>query len=230
MKNLKDAIRKEYQKRIAKTVASIGIATEDHKIPQDALNWFVRWTLDKRIPYKGTFEEQKEKAIAQYKKRLNAQLEKQIKEIEEIEKAPDFTGELIITVEWKDSRMWRSNPRAYTNYGFKGDSIGGCGYDKLSTATAQALNSDKRILKLMYIAKNKLLAKKHYNPDGSLMSDNDIHRKFLGYGSGYNILPKFEGGVGVSCHQRIIEGLGLVWKNITSTDSTDVYLITTKGD
>ena len=51
------------------------------------------------------------------------------------------------------------------------------------------------------------------------------NHNILGYGSGYGIIPRFEGGVGVSCHQTILAKLGYNMDNITSTDRTDVYLI-----
>jgi hypothetical protein len=235
MENLKKALVAEYSNRIKETIATIGQPTENQKTPEEALNWFTRWQLDKKQPYKGTFEEQKEKAIKAYSNKINQELKNKLAQVDEIAQAPDFSGELIITVEWKDSRMWRSNPKAYTNHGFEGSSIGGCGYDKLSTATAQALNSDKRILKLLYQKKEDILKSGKWkktirdtswsNQPIRLDNANGINRHFLGYGSGYNILPSFEGGVGVDCHRQIIEGLGLVWQNITSTNSTDVYLI-----
>ncbi len=137
-----------------------------------------------------------------------------IQEITEIEKAPDFSGKFIITVEWTKSKTWGSNPRSYTNHGFESSSIGGCGYDKLSTATAQALNSNKSILKLMYAQKNNILDKSNH--------------ELLGYGSGYGLLPAFEGGVGTSSHIKILDNIGLDMKSITSTKHTDVFLITIK--
>jgi hypothetical protein len=149
---------------------------------------------------------------------------KEIKTAEEkiklIEDAKDFGGIFVITVELKKSRMWGSNPRAYTNYNFEGESIGGCGYDKLSTATAQALNSNLSILKLLYTKQDTWLKEHEFTGDNS---------EALEYGVGYNVLPAFEGGVGVSSHERVIKGLGLSWMNVTSTSNTDVFMIT-KGE
>lgn len=156
--------------------------------------------------------------------RSNA-IKAKIAEIEAVEKAEPFKGQLIITVEWKRSRMWGSNPKSYTNFGFESDSIGGCGYDKLSTATAEALNNHKPLLKLLWQAKEKYLATHPRTKKGN----SDIHREILGYGAGYGLLPRFEGGVGVGSHQRIIEKLGLQWQNVTSTNNTDVFIISAKG-
>lgn len=180
----------------------------------------------------------KKNPIAKLTKFLNSKMARELREgLDKISLAENnqdgFKGsrQFVITVEWAKSRMWGSNPKASTNYGFKGESIGGCGYDKLSTATAQAINSDLFILKLLYKAKDKAIKdhKNEKNKDGTPKNNtSDLNREFLGYGSGYNVIPSFEGGVGVDCHRRIIEGLGLVWEYITSTSQTDVYLIRQK--
>lgn len=147
-------------------------------------------------------------------------LAEDIDRIVEIEGADDFKGELAVTVEWKKSRMWGSNPTAHTSDGDRSESIGGCGYDKESTAIAEVLNRNLSLLKLMYGRKNK-----DYKQWEDLESQSDYNHKVLGYGSGYSILPRFEGGVGVSSHQRMMENLGLEMRNISSTDRTDTYMI-----
>lgn len=217
MINLENALRTKYKNRFAETVDSIK--------DKERLDYCIRWIIENRKGYKGTFEEQKEKFITAYKKRLDKQLNQELLKIENVKKSEEFKRDLIITVEWKASRMWRANPRAYSNYNdFVGDSIGGCGYDKLSTATAQALNNCFPILKLLYQKKENLLKeflKKNKDKD----NENGFNRDVLGYGSGYNILPAFEGGVGVDSHRHIIEGIGLKWECVTSTKTTDVYRI-----
>lgn len=165
--------------------------------------------------YKGTFEEQKQKLIKFISKKRDKDLIETMNLIKEIEESKDFNGELIITLEWSKSRMWGMNPRALTNYGFTGEIIGGCGYCKTSTATAQALNDYKPILKLLYTKEEQRL-KKRKPMD---------RRAFIGYGSGYFALPQFEGGVGVSSHETIIKNLGLNMRCITNAKQTDVYLI-----
>lgn len=156
---------------------------------------------------------------------LNGRTDKELEEFENklkaVEEAEDFSTDLIITLEWKKSYMWGKNPRSYTNFGFMSRSIGGCGYCKTSTATAEALNSHLPLLKALYAKKDKFLA-------GSKVDDNHRNRDILGYGSGYSILPSFEGGVGVSSHQGIITRLGLEWQNVTSTTNTDVYIVSKK--
>lgn len=166
--------------------------------------------------YVGDLEEQRVKFTRLLTMRMNAEIaEMEYKLDAVINSAPLFHYgfELVITVEWKKSYMWGMNPTAWTNYGFRGTSIGGCGYCKLSTATAQALNDYLPILKLMYIKKNRVITQGINN------------HELLGYGSGYFTFPRFEGGVGVESHRAIIEKLGLKWKSITSTDHVDVYTI-----
>ena len=179
--------------------------------------------------YKGTIEEQKQKLIKYLTKKKEESLKQELNKLDVVNKVKAFTGEFIITLEWKKSRMWGSNPRAYTNYGFEGESIGGCGYCKTSTATAQALNSNLSILKLMYLKKNNTLKnpKKQYvgvNGDKGTRQ-SQINQEVLGYGAGYNIIPTFEGGVGVSSHEQILRGLGLYMRCISDTSQTNVYLI-----
>lgn len=165
--------------------------------------------------YTGSFEQQKKKLIKFISNRKQKYLDEELNLIKSVEESKDFNGELIITLEWSKSRMWGMNPRASTNYGFIGGSISGCGYCKTSTATAEALNDHKPILKLLYAKEEQRLRKR--KPED--------RRAFVGYGSGYSALPRFEGGVGVSSHETIIKNLGLNMRCITSTKQTDVYLI-----
>lgn len=176
--------------------------------------------LNKEMGYYGKeyIKNPKEKFIKFLEGRKQKEISEELHKIKCVEEADDFKGDFIITLEWKKSYMWGSNPTAYTNYGFNGESISGCGYCKTSTATAQAINSHNPILKLLYTKEEKRLRK-----------INKVDRcDFIGYGSGYHTLPKFEGGVGISSHERIIEGLGLNMKTITNTSQTDVYLISKK--
>ncbi len=138
-------------------------------------------------------------------------------------------GELIsvkISVEWKRSAMWGSNPKAECWAQFKdangnfdscyvvSGSIGGCGYDKLSTAVADVLNQVNAVLRPFYLAKNEAPTKKNH--------------EFLGYGSGYGILPSFEGGVGISCYPRIFDSVGYDFKTVASGKTYDVFTISKK--
>ncbi len=136
------------------------------------------------------------------------------------------SGKLIeatISVEWKKNRTWGANPKAEIKgsfedlngetkyFYFQSESIGGCGYDKLSTAVAQVVNQVNPILRSLYIAKNKDISAKN--------------RDLIGYGSGYSTLPRLEGGVGVSCYPRIFEAIGYDFETIAGGKSYDVFRI-----
>lgn len=136
-------------------------------------------------------------------------------------------GELLnatIQIEWKKSATWGSNPNAeckfhYVNKegdvrcGFvKSESIGGCGYDKQSTAVARCLNQIKEVLKPLYIAKDKAIEKSNH--------------EVFGYGSGYGICPSIEGGIGVSCYPDIFSKIGYNFQAIASGKNFDIFIIT----
>lgn len=127
-------------------------------------------------------------------------------------------NELTITVEWKKSKIWGMNPTAesYVNgIGFvSSGSISGCGYDKQSTAVANVLNQVPQFMQLMYSFKDK---SKNVN-----LKNHEV----FGYGSGYGVLPSFEGGVGVSCYDRIFNKIGYKFETLSSGKTFDVYKIT----
>lgn len=210
MEHLKQAVKDSITARFNKVRERI-------KTPeglQEALNFEGK-------SYKGDDKTKREKFLRYLKNRESRALNNELLKIDLVANSStqSFTTPLIITVEWKRSRIWGMNPRASTNYGFVGSSISGCGYCKLSTATAEALNSFTPLVRLMYEKVNEAL--KH-----GLVNN----RETLGYGSGHGILPYFEGGVGVTSHQKIVEGLGLKWSYITSTDSVDVFQISKEAE
>lgn len=166
--------------------------------------------------YKGNV---KMKLASFLKKQSEKRTEEQFIDLKAVEEAKPFSSRLVVTIEYKKSRMWGMNPTSSTNFGFTSESVGGCGYDKQSTALAYALNSHLPLLKLLYAKKNRLL-KEHENKDK--VKDNN---SLLGYGSGYNILPKFEGGVGFESHRSIIEGSHLAFESVTQAKTTDVFII-----
>jgi len=165
-------------------------------------------------------------------RRMANAIKKQMALIDEIEQADDFKTPLIITIEWKRSATWGMNPKAFTNLGFEGSSIGGCGYCKHSTATAQALNNDLRILKLMYFKKEAELRQRKptYTEQNGREENSEraINHFLMGYGSGYCALPRFEGGVGVNCHIEICSMLGLKMESVTDTKHVNVYRVEVK--
>ena len=101
-----------------------------------------------------------------------------------------------IEVEWTRNRTWGANPRAYARVDgreYSTGSIGGCGYDKLSTAVAEALNQCPAAMLPLYRKANQAPGK---------------NRKTIGYGTGYGILPSLEGGVGINSLLEAYRNLG----------------------
>jgi len=127
---------------------------------------------------------------------------------------------IVINIEWKRSQTWGSNPSAEARVSyidgtceyFNSGSIGGCGYDKESTAVAKCLNQVNGVLKALYIKRAKNVKK--------------TTREVFGYGSGYGLLPRIEGGVGVSCYPEIFKAVGFKFEGITHGKNFDVYQIT----
>ena len=176
--------------------------------------------------YGKTYTKNPEQKLTKFlENRRNKEIEETDNEIKSVESAPDFKNDFIITIEWVRSRTWGANPTVYTNTGYQHKGISGCGYDKRSTATGYALNSNLSILKMLYQRKEEELNKVIASKDSTTDFKNGINRAKLGYGSGYGILPHFEGGVGVSSHERILNNIGLTLDHISDTKSTDVYII-----
>ena len=200
MKNLKQAVLSKHNKWFKDAIKDIDTVEGLEKAMQKAVK-----------QYRGTPEAIKNKFLKHMVTKRDKRIAEDILKITEVEGAKDFGGEFVVTLNWKKSRMWGTNPTAYTNYGFESESIGGCGYDKESTATALALNSHLPLLKMLYTKKDKNI--------------NQDNHKLLGYGSGYGIIPSFEGGVGVSSHQNVLAKVGLEMRNISSTPTSDVFVI-----
>jgi hypothetical protein len=215
MKNLSKQLTKEVLKRKNETLSNIRkIQTSETA----KLDWFLKQLLP------ATKQNHTFKNVTELKSYLVDRLEKQtLKKLENLKKELVFSDDLIeieiltINVEWKKNPTWRSNPTATAFVLGIGElssgSIGGCGYDKESTAVANVLNQIPQFRKLMFELKNK--GKNHTLKN----------RELFGYGSGYGILPNFEGGVGVGCYDRIFNAIGYEFKNISSGKTFDVYQI-----
>ena len=152
--------------------------------------------------------------------KLNKDLQNSLNELLMVEVAPELK-KINVSIEWKKSRMWGSNPRAdasiTTSNGYErydSGSIGGCGYDKESTAFAHAVNNCLALKKALYIIREKNIKKPL--------------RDLIGYGSGYGVLPYLEGGVGVSCYYKIFEAIGFKMEQVGNGKMYNAYLITKK--
>lgn len=133
-----------------------------------------------------------------------------------IESAPDVDT-IDIRVKWSKSRTWGVNPHAEVNVTL--DPIdwvervichgkaSGYGYDKESAAVAEALNKSESVLKLLCALKEQAL--EDGTSDQSPRTATGVsNRECCGYGAGYTALPKFEGGVGMSCIMDLFRRCG----------------------
>lgn len=213
MEKLRKQVEKENKKELKKAISNLNKAKKE-----DFANlWYYSEKLTKRQKEKLTKNEQKEIIKNKIIKEYNTRLNKNLKRIDTIEKANNNIESITINVDWVKNRTWGYNPHAtiYTNNGdITEGRASGCGYDKESTAIAEALNKNNDILKLLYIAKNKKMTAKKTN-------SHDL----LGYGSGYGALPYFEGGVGASSLLNIFRKLGYSISE-HHTEKSDFYTIT----
>lgn len=166
-----------------------------------------------------TAEELKTHLIKRHAKYVERRKAEQLAHLQEVEKALPFVG-ADISVEWKRSRMWGANPSAEVRVKterrqefFESGSIGGCGYDKGSTAVARALNQSPVFLRALYA----------YKEENGVNTQN---HELFGYGAGYGVLPHLEGGVGVSCYPKIFKTIGYEWEQVGNGKSFDVYRVT----
>ena len=168
----------------------------------------------------GKISMDKFKACAKTKmlKETKKQLDKELKELEKIENNHKLFDTLYIQVQCKKTNL------GYQYKAILSDSIekiegkytGGWGYDKLSSAISEVLNEYLPLKELLYNYKEKYLF------ENKLTQANN--REIFGYGSGYGILPYFEGGVGVTSYYKIFNTIGLEFKQIDDS----LYIITKK--
>lgn len=215
MKNLSNAIVKENEKNNAYKLELIdNLDTTD----VSKLDWRLSDLLTAGQKKKlFSLVELKEVLKSRNKK---AQEKKNLKDLERLNFANlEDIETLTINVEWKRSQMWGMNPTAYAYINGVGHvssgSIGGCGYDKKCTVVARVLNQVPQLIKKLYELKENNVDVKNHD--------------LFGYGSGYGVLPSFEGGVGVSCYDKIFESIGYEFKTISNGKTFDVYQISRKN-
>lgn len=220
MKNLKTALLKEEKAALIKNILEL-------KNEQTIDSILSKWFYEDKIPVSSKnrewkdVKELKEYLITRMKKTHEQRINERLNKIDRINNSLDIES-ITISVDWKKSRMWGNNAKAEIVVRYKNKTVNrfessrtsGCGYDKESTAIAGALNQCDGILKRLYKVKNK-------NTKAS-------NRNLIGYGSGYGLLPSFEGGVGVSCMYRICEAIGLNFENIANGNNFSVYKISIK--
>ena len=210
MINLKNALRNEAYKRVKEYKEYINSENNDifkRDSPRNSKR-FDKLTKEQKIEY----------LIDKRKKEIEKQLNKDLSKIDIIKESNNEIESITVQVEWTPSRMWGSNPKAtvsvYLNgayNSYRSGSIGGCGYDKESTAISEALNQIPELLKLLYLIKDSNIDK----------SNNDL----FGYGMSCGILPEFSGGCGVSCYSKNFKTLNMKFEGIAFGKSFNVYKI-----
>lgn len=218
-KYLEQMIRAEHDKDFTEDAARI--KNDDNILRSRSTD--LRWSQYESG--KITKEQLIEMAVIRAWKQRDKEKFAELQKLDSIEKA----GKLIdatISIEWKRSQTWGNNPTAemrisYTIDGrdeyrrIYGSSIGGCGYDKESTAAAQVVNQSYECLKLFANAKEK-----------ALRQDKEAtNETALGYGAGYGVIPALHGGVGMDCFLRIFQKLGYKAEKTASGKTFDVYEI-----
>lgn len=196
-------LKKETAKSIKNLKNNFMVDPREHWQDESELlqAWFIKDAFTKKeLETLKTYKY--EKIVKEYiKKRIieiNKESERTAKEIEVIciANMPLFVD---ISVEWRKNRTWGANPRAEVRTGefyYLSRSIGGCGYDKESTATAECFNKDLGLKKCALVAmyNNAHLPKnKRYI--------NGVH--FFNCSTSF-----YEGGCGFSCHRHILELAG----------------------
>ena len=125
---------------------------------------------------------------------------------------------VTISIEWRKSRTWGSNPHAIAEIRFKdgqartftreaGFSCSGCGYDKESEVISQVFNA---FLKYKLHEKEDLTG--HPYGIGNYRNEERKYKHVY-----------YEGGVGTSCYYDISEYIGGKFEHIASGKTFDVY-------
>ena len=176
--------------------------------------------------------EQKQILLEKEQKRFEKETQEKFKRLDAVSGA-DIPNKIEITIDWRKNPTWNYNPTAtlWTDNGERvdGSSIGGCGYDKGSTATAQVLNKCKQIKRVVFEKLEKLTQTKIYK----MLKSGEGSRDFWGYGLGtygHGCLPSFDGGVGVDCHFENLNRLG--YKTITyrrPDKGPDIFVFIRRG-
>ena len=221
------------------------VKTESKNWAQDAIKYFDEFeTIQQKEDYIKSHRYYKKSLEALYKKNnattdtqkikvlknlIQSYYEKFLnKDIVDIENAEVLLNsdlkinKIVIAIEWKKSATWGNNPHAEVKIFYNNNQIetftgsaSGCGYDKRSGATAQALNKCELLKALLYKAENKRL--KHHS--------EVTRRDFIGYGSGYSSIPVFESGVGFRSHETILNNLNFKTSLYDETSQTFDYYI-----
>lgn len=200
---------------------------ENKKLSLYNFNFLTVQSIKKFNEGKLSADEAEKKIRASYERKKKKVIQEVSALFEAVESSEDFT-EGKIEVEWTKSRTWGLNPHAVflssVNHGVYTDSASGCGYDKLSSAIAGALNQCLPLKKAFFSYLENCL-KDLTDEEIAGLSKEYNYRKFFPYGTGYSATTFFEGGVGVSCYDAIFKLVGLDFKHIANGKTYDVFTI-----
>ena len=166
----------------------------------------------------------RQKLVDHTYKRICKQLEKRTAEqLEKLNVTQNRPETITIITEWRKN-VWGWCPTVtvfFNNIKVGKEYAGGSGYDKESAALGAVLNKQPGILHLLYAAKESAINNYTF----------ESNKTTLGYGSGYDVLPAFEGGVGVSCHLSILEDVGYkVTSSLETHNTVSVYTLQWEGN
>ena len=159
-------------------------------------------------------------------KEIDKQKESKFSRLEAAAKAPVITS-ASISVTWAKSRTWGANPTAEfwnAGEGYTTGHASGCGYDKESTAIAEAMNQSPAVLRILYTLGEAALERGE-SPASETACIGYNWAGCIGYGAGYSVLPYYEGGVGSSCFWSILEKAGYKVRCAGSGKMFDCYTI-----
>lgn len=153
-------------------------------------------------------EESKGKSGAELRKVIK-EYNKHLAAVEEMERVDFIPDRLEMSIDWTASRTWGSNPCARLwaiGCGYhESRSVGGCGYDKRSTAAAEALEQNINIKALAFALLNSYNLAFIYKV---LKSYTDT-REVFGYGLHFGrVYCNFGAGCGMSSVVNELEHLG----------------------
>lgn len=147
--------------------------------------------------------------------------------------AVELPTNIRIDVSWKKSQTWGANPQAEVwtdEYLGLSRSVGGCGYDKESTAIAEPFNRSKQMAKIAIIA--KFIDSKYGNMGWKEKGEKGIIFT-CSYGVHFSIFHNngiyWEGGVGASIFMNCIKTAGYKMDAEFHPKYSDCYQLSKKG-
>ena len=196
-------------------------AKEDDRALRELLSE-AQWRdyISSALPIEDT-EQARQKALERARKKAAREAKKRADRYRErltAAEGADLGGGGLLVIRWVRNSTWGWNPHAelfFDGVTFTGRASG-CGYDKASAAMAEALNACPAIMRALY-------EKEDERPE------RVTRREWIGYGSGYSVLPAFEGGVGVRTLCDVLTACGFAVDSTQARDKTYYIRITEGG-